>query len=108
MTPAAFRASAPIFAALGDETRLAVVRRLCLRGPASVTTLSEGAGVTRQAIAKHLNVLAGAGLVHGTREGRESIWELRPGRLEDARRALDAIGREWDAALERLRRHVEQ
>jgi DNA-binding transcriptional ArsR family regulator len=102
-----FSAAATIFAALGDETRLAVVRRLCLRGPTSITVLSEGAKVTRQAIAKHLSVLSEAGLVRGKRNGRESVWELRPGRLEDARRALDAIDREWDAALERLRKVVE-
>jgi DNA-binding transcriptional ArsR family regulator len=108
MTLPAFRASAPIFAALGNETRLAVVGRLCQRGPASLTALSEEAGVTRQAIAKHLSILADAGLVHGKREGRESIWELRPRRLDDARRALDAIDRQWDAALGRLKKLVEE
>jgi DNA-binding transcriptional ArsR family regulator len=107
MTTAAWRSSARIFAALGDETRLSVVGRLCQRGPASLTALSEGAGVTRQAIAKHLSILADAGLVQGKREGRESIWELRPRRLEDARRALDEIDRRWDVALGRLKNLVE-
>ena len=97
----------PIFAALGDETRLALVRRLCASGPASVSRLSEGAGVTRQAISKHLQVLAEAGLVRSRRDGRESIWEFEPDRLEEAHRALDAIAREWDLALGRLKRFVE-
>ncbi len=104
----ALQASARLFAALGDETRLAVVGRLCQRGPASIALLSEGAGVTRQAITKHLTILADAGLVRGRREGRESIWELRPGRLNDARKALDEIDRRWDAALDRLKTLVEE
>ncbi len=96
-----------VFAALGDATRLAVVERLCDHGPASVTTLSEGASVSRQAISKHLQVLEEAGLVSNERVGRESIWELRPERLDDARRALDLISREWDARIERLAKFVE-
>jgi DNA-binding transcriptional ArsR family regulator len=96
-----------VFAALGDATRLAVVERLCDHGPASVTTLSEGAEVSRQAISRHLQVLEEAGLVTNKRVGRESIWELRPERLDDARRALDLISREWDARIERLARLVE-
>jgi DNA-binding transcriptional ArsR family regulator len=105
---APLQASARIFAALGDETRLAVVGRLCQRGPASISALSLGAGVTRQAIAKHLAILADAGLVRGKREGRESIWALRPKRLDDARRALDALDRQWDTALDRLKQLVEE
>ena len=102
-----FRRSAPIFAALGDASRLALVARLCGRGPTSITGLSERSGITRQAISKHLRVLADAGLVTSERAGRESVWELRPDRLADARRALDDIGLQWDAALERLRSLVE-
>jgi DNA-binding transcriptional ArsR family regulator len=102
------RASARLFAALGDETRLAVVTRLSKRGPASLTTLSEGARVTRQAVAKHLAVLSGAGLVVARRGGIGTVWELRPQRLDDVRTALDAIDRQWDAAIERLRGLVEE
>jgi DNA-binding transcriptional ArsR family regulator len=98
---------APIFAALGDETRLALVARLCAGGPQSIAGLTSGAGVTRQAIRKHLSVLADAGLVRGARRGRESVWDLDTARLEDARRALDQISQRWDEALERLRRLVE-
>ena len=106
-TKAALRASVPVFAALGDETRVAVVQRLCARGPASLAQLSEGAGVTRQAITKHLRVLEDAGLVESSRQGRASLWELKLDRLKEAHRALDAIARQWDDALDRLRAMVE-
>ncbi len=99
--------SAPIFAALGDETRLRLVSRLCEDGPMSITRLSAGFRVTRQAITKHLRVMEGAGLVRSARHGRESIWRLSPRRLEDARRYLDVISRQWDDALSRLRDFVE-
>ena len=97
-----------IFAALGDPTRLGVVTRLSAEGPLSITRLSEGAGVTRQAITKHLQTLAGAGLVHDVRVGRERIWELETARLELARRELDRISAEWDAAIGRLKAFVEE
>jgi DNA-binding transcriptional ArsR family regulator len=97
----------PVFAALGDETRLAVVARLCAGGPQSIAQLTEGSHVTRQAITKHLNVLAGAGLVHGARRGRERIWELDTRRLDDAGRWLDRISKRWDEALGRLKKFVE-
>ncbi|HLN58735.1 MAG TPA: metalloregulator ArsR/SmtB family transcription factor [Thermoanaerobaculia bacterium] len=97
----------PVFAALGDETRLAVVARLCARGPQSITRLTTGSAVTRQAITKHLNVLAGAGLVRDVRRGRERIWELDTKRLDDASRWLDQISKRWDEALGRLKRFVE-
>jgi len=94
--------AATLFAALGDETRLKLVSRLCSEGPLSIVRLSEGTDVTRQGITKHLHALAGAGLVHATRKGRERIWELRPKRIEKAREHLDQISRQWDAALGRL------
>ena len=99
--------SAPIFAALGDETRLQIVARLCAEGPLSITRLSDGAGVTRQAITKHLNALSGAGLARSERSGREQVWELDTRRLEMARRCLDHISDQWDVALNRLKAFVE-
>jgi DNA-binding transcriptional ArsR family regulator len=99
--------AAPVFAALGDETRLGLVATLCKDGPSSITHLSSGSDVSRQAISKHLAVLADAGLVRDVRRGRERIWELAPDRLEDARRYLDLISRQWDDALDRLKRLVE-
>jgi DNA-binding transcriptional ArsR family regulator len=100
-------ASATLFAALGDPTRLAVVTRLCRDGPTSIARLTEGSNVTRQAIAKHLRVLARAGLARGSRQGRESVWELDPDRLAVARRYLDTVSQRWDATLERLRTALE-
>jgi DNA-binding transcriptional ArsR family regulator len=104
---AAWREARPVFAALGDETRLEIVERLCDEGPLSATHLAAHARVTRQALAKHLRVLAGARVVSGARAGREVRWSLEPRRLEAARRLLEGISREWDVRLERLRRLVE-
>jgi len=99
--------AAPVFAALGDATRLRLVARLCADGPLSIARLSEGAGVTRQAITKHLRALADAGLAHDSRRGRERIWELEPRRLERVRRCLDQISNQWDRAISRLKAFVE-
>jgi len=99
--------AAPLFAALGDETRLALVDRLCAGGPLSITRLTTGSAVTRQAITKHLHILADAGLVHDTHRGRERIWELDTERLDEARHYLDQIDQQWDEALERLKMFVE-
>src|SRR5262249_12784127 len=98
----AWKASAPLFAALGDETRLRVVSRLCEEGALSIAKLTEGWNVTRQAVTKHLRVLEDVGLVRGSREGRENVWELEPRRLAEARKYLDLISHEWDETLERL------
>jgi DNA-binding transcriptional ArsR family regulator len=100
--------AAPVFAALGDETRLAVIARLCTEGPLSIARLSQGAAVSRQAVTKHLETLAQAGLVRDARLGRERIWQLEPRRLDVARRELDRISTLWDAALGRLRAFVEE
>lgn len=97
-----------MFAALGDETRLAVVARLCTDGPLSIARLSEGVAVSRQAVTKHLETLAGAGLVRDARSGRERIWQLEPRRLEIARRELNRISQQWDAAMGRLKAFVEE
>ena len=100
--------SAPVFAALGDETRLRVVMRLCGDGPASIARLTAGTNVTRQAVTKHLHVLEDAGLVHSSRVGRESVWELNPAQLDEARRRLSEISGQWDKSLVRLRTLVEE
>lgn len=106
MTAAAKRA-APLFAALGDETRLALLARLSADGPASTARLRTGSRVTRQAIAKHLGVLADAGLVRGQRRGREVLWRLAPERLGAASEYLEEISRRWDRALASLKAFVE-
>lgn len=101
------RDAAPLFAALGDETRLRLLARLSARGPESIAQLTAKADVSRQAIKKHLDVLSKAGLVRGSRRGREHIWELAPERLGDARAYLDQISQQWDDALLRLKQWVE-
>jgi DNA-binding transcriptional ArsR family regulator len=73
----------------------------------SISRLTEGSNVTRQAITKHLRMMEGSGLVRSTRHGRESVWQLDQRRLEDARRYLDMISKQWDNALLRLRKFVE-
>ncbi len=103
----AWRSSAALFAALGDETRLRVVARLCEEGPLSIARLTEGAVVTRQAVTKHLGVLERAGLVRGVRHGRESVWALEPRRLAQAKAHLERISCAWDETLQRLRDFVE-
>jgi DNA-binding transcriptional ArsR family regulator len=101
------RVSAPIFAALGDETRLRLVSRLSA-GPLSIAKLTAGSRITRQAVTKHLRVLEGARLVRSARQGRETLWQLDPRRIEEARYYLDLISKQWDAALGRLRQLVEE
>jgi DNA-binding transcriptional ArsR family regulator len=101
------RGSAPIFAALGDKTRLELVARLCSGRPLSIARLTAGAEITRQAITKHLNILAEAGLVRDIRVGRERLWEVETHQLEEARRCLERISNQWDDALARLKLAVE-
>jgi DNA-binding transcriptional ArsR family regulator len=105
---AGVESSAPIFDALGDATRLRLVSRLADRGPQSIRRLTEGSGLTRQAITKHLRVLDGVGLVRGSRRGRESVWTLEPKPLDVARRYLDLVSSRWDEALGRLKTLVEE
>ena len=100
--------AAPIFAALGDETRLRLITRLSSDGPLSISRLTAGGRVTRQAVTKHLHVLAGAGLTSSARSGRERVWELNERPIEAARECLDGISAQWDRALENLREFVEE
>ena len=93
--------------ALGDPTRLTLVRRLSTEGPLSITRLSEGSGITRQAITRHLHSLERVGLVRDAREGRERVFSLDLKRLEVAREYLDHVSAQWDAAAARLKAFVE-
>ncbi len=108
MEVAQVRDAAPVFAALGDETRLRLLVRLSSSGPDSISRLSAKTPVSRQAVTKHLEVLSRAGLIRGNRRGRERIWQVEPKRLVDARLYLDRISRLWDDALDRLQRHLER
>src|SRR2546427_12161927 len=98
----------PLFAALGDAPRLRLLGRLPAGGPLSITRLSEGTGVTRQAITRPLHALGRVGLVRHARRGREQVWDLNRKRLEKAKQYLDHIAAQWDDAAERLRAFVEQ
>jgi len=101
-------AAAPLFAALGDPTRLELVARLSREGPQSISSLTEDSTISRQAVTRHLDILEEAGLAASHREGRERIFTLRPQRLAVAHRYLDQIGRQWDAAIDRLQAHLEK
>ena len=92
----------PVFAALADPTRLRLIGRLSASGPLSITRLSEGERVTRQAITRHLESLGEAGLVRDAYRGRERVFELDLKRLEKARQYLDVISAQWDDAAARL------
>ncbi len=106
LNPAA-RTAAQVLAALGDETRLRLVARLAAGKPLSISRLSSGARMTRQAVTKHLHVLERAGVARARRRGREKLWELDPSQLRAARRELDRIAGEWGDALARLKAAVE-
>ena len=99
---------ASVFAALGDETRLAVLAKLCNGVPQSISRLTVGTNMSRQAVTKHLRVLANAGVVRNLRVGRESLFELEPQPLEAVRDYLDQVSKQWDDALARLKSHVEE
>jgi DNA-binding transcriptional ArsR family regulator len=101
------RKCAPIFAALGDEMRLRLIAVLCAGSAMSITQLTLGTDISRQAITKHLNVLAAAGLVRDAKVGRERLWEFEPSQLDEAQRSLEMIARQWDHALSKLKLAVE-
>lgn len=104
----AARRHASLFAALGEETRLALLLALAASAPMSITRLTEGSTLSRQAITKHLHVLEAAGLLQRTHSGRETLFRLKPEALTEATRFLDGISREWDQALARLKVLVEE
>jgi DNA-binding transcriptional ArsR family regulator len=97
-----------VFAALGDETRLRLVAVLCVGGAVSIAQLTATTDITRQAVTKHLHVLADAGLVHHVKVGRERLWQFDPQQLDEARRSLDLIAQQWDQALGRLKASLEE
>jgi DNA-binding transcriptional ArsR family regulator len=102
------RTHAPVFAALGNRTRLTLVGRLSGGEPCSISQLTAASRLTRQAITKHLRVLEQAGIVHGVRRGRESLFAFNPAPLDEARGYLDALSQQWDQTLMRLKNFVEE
>lgn len=98
---------AHIFAALGDPTRLKLVAVLCAGGAFSIAQLTANTDISRQGVTKHLQVLADAGVVRDVKLGRERLWQLEPGQIEEAKRTLEVIGREWEVALGKLKTFAE-
>lgn len=112
MSPAKAKAAprpelADVFFALGDATRLKLVAVLCAGGAFSIAQLTQTTHITRQAVTKHLQVLAQAGLVHDQWAGRERLWQFDPAQIEEARKSLELIGRRWEEALGRLKAFAE-
>jgi DNA-binding transcriptional ArsR family regulator len=108
--PALVRSSeavANVFAALGDPTRLRLVAVLCAGGAFSIAQLTANTDISRQGVTKHLQVLADAGVVRDVRLGRERLWQLEPGQIEEAKRTLEVIGRQWEVALAKLKAFAE-
>src|ERR1017187_9365850 len=95
------RTRAPVFAALGDETRLSLVTKLCSGQPYSISQLTQGSKLTRQAITKHLRVLERVGIVHSIQTGRESRFEFDPRPIEGMKDYLNLVSEQWDQALSR-------
>lgn len=102
------RSEARVFAALGDETRLALVARLAAGKPRSISQLTQGSKLTRQAITKHLRVLKTAGMVANVRHGRENLFAFRPQPIRGIQEYLDFVSQQWDQALSRLKSFVEK
>lgn len=100
-------ALASVFAALGDPTRLKLVAVLCAGGAFSIAQLTANTDITRQAVTKHLQVLAAAGVVRNMKAGRERLWQLDPAQIEAAKQTLEIIGRQWEAALGKLKAFAE-
>lgn len=108
LTPARLAHVAPVFTALGDETRLYIVSRLCREGPLSISRIAAGTSLSRQAVTKHLRVLSDAGIARSDRSGREQLWQVEAKRLTEVRRLLVEISAQWDQALGRLSAFVER
>jgi DNA-binding transcriptional ArsR family regulator len=108
--PAVVRSSAAlanVFAALGDPIRLKLVAVLCAGGAFSIAQLTHNTDISRQGVTKHLQVLAQAGVVSDAKLGRERVWQLEPKQIEEARRTLDLIGKQWEVALGKLKAFAE-
>jgi DNA-binding transcriptional ArsR family regulator len=102
------KARAPVFAALGHRTRLALVDRLSSGRRCSISALTAGSRLTRQAVTKHLRVLESAGIVRSIHAGRESLFEYNPQPVAELRNYLDLVSAQWDEALARLKSFVEK
>lgn len=104
---AAGQTLARVFAALGDPTRLKLVAVLCAGGALSIAQLTANTNISRQAVTKHLRVLWYAGVARDMKVGRQRLWQLEPARIAAAKRSLEAIGRQWELALGKLKAFAE-
>ncbi|HEV2387816.1 MAG TPA: metalloregulator ArsR/SmtB family transcription factor [Candidatus Acidoferrales bacterium] len=102
------QAQTPVFAALADKTRLSLIAKLCRGRPHSISQLTKGSQLTRQAITKHLRVLESAGIVHGVRAGRENLFAFDPEPMEGIKAYLELVSEQWDQTLARLKAFVER
>jgi len=96
-----------VLAALADPTRRQLLDLLATRGEATATTLAQRLPVSRQAVVKHLAVLDAAGLVSGSRVGREVLYAVRPAALDATARWMATLATEWDRRLANIKRVAE-
>ncbi len=106
--PQGFLLQAPIFAALGDETRLSLIARLSRASGQSISQLAKGTNLTRQAVTKHLQILERVGLVRSVRKGRETLFEFDATPIETMTQYLDLVSRQWDKKLTDLQNFLEE
>lgn len=104
---AALRTRAAVFAALGDETRLSMLTKIGSGPPQSISRLTTGTRMSRQAVTKHLRVLEDVGVVRSIRAGRESLFEIVPKPIDELQAFLKEMSSQWDAALASLKSFVE-
>ena len=95
------------FAALGDPTRRHILELMVTDGPTTATALAGRLDISRQAVAKHLQLLAGAGVARFERVGRETRYEARPEGFADVRTWIDRVEHRWTARLDRLAASLE-
>ena len=103
-----FFIQAHTFAALGDETRLSLISRLCVVSRQSISQLAEGTKLTRQAVTKHLQILERVGLVRSFRKGRETLYEFDATPIETMTQYLDLVSRQWEKKLTDLQSFLEE
>ena len=97
-----------VFAALGEPTRIRLLDRMADGAPRSIASLAHGIPISRQALTKHLRVLESAGLANAERDGRQTLYRIDPAGLLAAEAWIGAVSAQWDAAIDRLKRHVER
>lgn len=106
--PQGFFLQASTFAALGDETRLAIIAKLCRVSPQSISQLARGSKLSRQAVTKHLQILEKVGLVKSVHKGRETLFEFDAAPIETMTQYLELVSRQWEKKLTDLQTFLEE